>query len=83
MKRTLISIVSGLLVLALGSPASAQLLAAKDGPIVYGHHHLNATSIDEHKKFYRKIPAIDTAIAFTTDPWGASIELSEGLDKIS
>ena len=21
-------------------PASAQLIAAKDGPIVYGHHHL-------------------------------------------
>jgi catechol 2,3-dioxygenase-like lactoylglutathione lyase family enzyme len=33
-------------------PASAQLLAAKDGPVVYGHHHLNVTSIDEHKKFW-------------------------------
>jgi len=33
-------------------PASAQLLAAKDGPIVYGHHHLNVTSIDAHKKFW-------------------------------
>jgi len=32
--------------------ASAQLLAAKDGPVVYGHHHLNVTSIDEHKKFW-------------------------------
>jgi len=30
--------------------ASAQVTAA--GPIVYGHHHLNATSIDEHKKFW-------------------------------
>ena len=39
--------------LMLGSvPASAQLLAAKDGPVVYGHHHLNVTSIDEHKKFW-------------------------------
>jgi len=34
------------------SQASAQLLAAKDGPIVYGHHHLNVTSVDEHKKFW-------------------------------
>jgi catechol 2,3-dioxygenase-like lactoylglutathione lyase family enzyme len=34
------------------SPASAQLLAAKEGPIVYGHHHVNATSVDEHKKFW-------------------------------
>jgi len=32
--------------------ASAQLLAAKDGPVVYGHHHLNVTSIEEHKKFW-------------------------------
>jgi catechol 2,3-dioxygenase-like lactoylglutathione lyase family enzyme len=28
------------------------LLAARDGPIVYGHHHLNVTSIDDHKKFW-------------------------------
>ena len=34
------------------STASAQILAAKDGPVVYGHHHLSATSIDEHKKFW-------------------------------
>jgi len=33
-------------------PASAQLLAAKDGPIVYGHHHLNVTNIEAHKKFW-------------------------------
>jgi predicted enzyme related to lactoylglutathione lyase len=33
-------------------PASAQLVAAKDGPIVYGHHHVNASNMDEHKKFW-------------------------------
>ena len=27
------------LMLALARNASVQLLAAKDGPIVYGHHH--------------------------------------------
>ena len=32
--------------------ASAQLLAAKDGPIVYGHHHITASNIDAHKKFW-------------------------------
>lgn len=32
--------------------ASAQLLAAKDGPVAYGHHHLNVSSIDAHKKFW-------------------------------
>lgn len=41
-----------LLVLASASNASAQLVAAKDGPIVYGHHHLNATNVDEHMKFW-------------------------------
>jgi hypothetical protein len=46
-----VSVCFALLVLA-SAPASAQLLAAKDGPVVYGHHHLNVTSIDEHKKFW-------------------------------
>jgi len=32
--------------------ALAQLVAAKDGPVVYGHHHLNVTSIDAHRKFW-------------------------------
>ena len=32
---------------------------------------------------YRKVPALNIAIAFITDPWGTSIELTEGLDKIS
>ena len=42
----------GLFVAVPSSLASAQLLTAKDAAIVYGHHHLNATSIDEHKKFW-------------------------------
>ena len=40
------------LVLAPASSARAQLLAAKDGPVVYGHHHLNVTNMDEAKKFW-------------------------------
>ena len=32
--------------------ASAQLVAAKEGPIVYGHHHVNATDPAAHKKFW-------------------------------
>jgi predicted enzyme related to lactoylglutathione lyase len=34
------------------SSASAQLLAAKEGPIVYGHHHLAVTNAEEAKKFW-------------------------------
>jgi catechol 2,3-dioxygenase-like lactoylglutathione lyase family enzyme len=31
---------------------------------------------------YRKVPQTEIAIAFITDPWGTSIELSEGLDAL-
>ena len=42
----------GLFLLLNAGPASAQLSAAKDGPVAYGHHHVNATSIAAHKKFF-------------------------------
>ena len=51
MKPTLAPLALALL-LAPASTASAQLAAAKDGPIVYGHHHLNTTNIEAHKKFF-------------------------------
>jgi len=51
MRRTLPALLT-LLLLVPAARASAQLVAAKDGPIVYGHHHVNATSADEHKKFW-------------------------------
>ena len=31
---------------------------------------------------YRSVPALNLAIAFINDPWGTSIELTEGLDKV-
>lgn len=34
------------------SAALAQLVAATDAPVAYGHHHVNASSVDEHKKFW-------------------------------
>ncbi len=52
MRRIFISIVLGCFVLAGVSTASAQLRAAKDGPIVYGHHHLTVSNVDAHKKFW-------------------------------
>jgi len=48
----LIIVATVTLVLAPASSARAQLLAAKDGPIVYGHHHLNVSNMDEAKKFW-------------------------------
>ena len=32
--------------------ADAQILVAGEGPVVYGHHHLNTTNMDAQKKFY-------------------------------
>src|SRR5262245_40760287 len=51
MKHTLVPCLLALLV-SLASSASAQLNAAKDGPIVYGHHHINTTNLDAQKKFF-------------------------------
>ena len=44
--------VLAVLVLAPAPRAHAQLLAAKDGPIVYGHHHLAVSDVAAHKKFW-------------------------------
>ena len=51
-RRYTITVALALLLLVAASPASAQLIAAKDGPIVYGHHHLNVTSVDDHRTFW-------------------------------
>jgi catechol 2,3-dioxygenase-like lactoylglutathione lyase family enzyme len=46
------TIITSLGLLLSSAPASAQLLAAKDAPIVYGHHHLFVSNVDAHKKFW-------------------------------
>jgi catechol 2,3-dioxygenase-like lactoylglutathione lyase family enzyme len=51
MNRIFVAVAFALLV-APASTVSAQLLVAKDGPIVYGHHHLNATSVEASTKFF-------------------------------
>ena len=42
------------LALALAAPSisHAQILVAGEGPVVYGHHHLNTTDMAAQKKFY-------------------------------
>jgi len=52
MKRRLVSVALFVFMLVMASTASAQLIAAKDGPIVYGHHHVAASNIAEHKRFW-------------------------------
>ena len=54
MKRSFVSTVLAILVLVLAAPsaARAQILVGKDGPVVYGHHHLNTTNMDAQRKFF-------------------------------
>jgi catechol 2,3-dioxygenase-like lactoylglutathione lyase family enzyme len=50
MKRMLAAVLA-VLGLAAAVPASAQLTAAKDAPMAYGHHHLNVSNVEATKKF--------------------------------
>ena len=43
---------SALFLVVCSSTASSQVVASNDSPVVYGHHHLNVSSLDEHKKFW-------------------------------
>ena len=52
MQTTPLSMLAGLLMLGVAPVAWAQLTTASQGPIVYGHHHLTVTSIEEHTKFW-------------------------------
>ena len=49
MRRRLLIAALGLWFVVAARPASAQILA--EGPVVYGHHHLNVTSVEATKKF--------------------------------
>ena len=56
MKRFCIALVAAFAIAALRGPldtgAHAQVLGKDQGPIVYGHHHLNTTNMAAQKKFY-------------------------------
>ena len=51
--RTIVILGMAALLLAGGtSTASAQLAAASEGPVAYGHHHVNGTDLAAHKRFW-------------------------------
>ena len=52
MKLIAMILLIGVFAFAGVTVASAQLNAAKEGSVVYGHHHLNVTSVDEQVKFW-------------------------------
>ena len=51
MTFTLTGVLAALFIL-VSSSTGAQVLTAKDAPIVYGHHHLNATSVAADVRFF-------------------------------
>ena len=70
MARPLAATLLACLILVAPWTASAQLLAAKDGPIVYGHHHLFVSNVDAHKRFW-----VDTL-------GGSFLTLSSGVQAV-
>jgi len=52
MAHSLALLVPTLLAALMPSIASAQLLVSKEGPVVYGHHHLNTTNVNAQKHFF-------------------------------
>jgi len=50
-RRTLVFALLLLSLVSVARDAAAQLLAAKDGPVVYGHHHLSTSNIEAQKRF--------------------------------
>ena len=65
MRMILIATMTATLVPLAAAVASAQLVASAEGPVVYGHHHLNVTSIDAHRRFW-----VDT-LGATSVPFGS------------
>ena len=52
MRPTFLAGMTAILGLTIGVAASAQLTATSDRPVIYGHHHVNVTNLDEHRKFW-------------------------------
>jgi predicted enzyme related to lactoylglutathione lyase len=52
MNRLSLSAVAGAFALVLAVPAAGRAQILVEGPVVYGHHHLNTTNMEAQKKFY-------------------------------
>lgn len=47
-----IALAAAALTLGFHTPIHAQLLAAREAPVAYGHHHINASDVEAHKRFW-------------------------------
>ena len=52
MKSAAVLTITAVFALVSAPAAFAQLTAASEGPIAYGHHHLNVTDVEEHRRFW-------------------------------
>ena len=50
--RRLFTTIALAVVLLAPEISVAQIRVAGEGPVVYGHHHLNTTNMDAQKKFF-------------------------------
>lgn len=64
MRSTCIAGLAAIFGLLASSAASAQLTATSERPVIYGHHHINVSNLDDHKKFW-----VDT-LGGTSIPFG-------------
>jgi catechol 2,3-dioxygenase-like lactoylglutathione lyase family enzyme len=69
MRQRLVVAAFAAVILVFNSTAFAQLNAAKEGPIVYGHHHVAASDIQAHKKFWAE------TLGGTTGKFGNNAEI--------
>ena len=65
---------------------SAQLAAPNEMGVAMGHLHYHVRDVAANKKFWVALVPYTkgsngVATAFLTDPWGTSIELTEGLSR--
>ena len=68
MKRNAPSLLLGAAtLLALAAPLPAQLLAARDNSFAVGHHHLNVTDAEAHKRFWGELLGGEAAMFGTTN----------------
>lgn len=64
---------AGLCALVSFSAANAQLNAAKDGGVVYGHHHIAVSNVEEHRRFWvdvlggTEVPFADSVVVKFTN----------------
>ncbi|HET9949768.1 MAG TPA: VOC family protein [Longimicrobiales bacterium] len=52
MRPSALALLAFLALVVLHAPAAAQLYAAREAPVAYGHHHVNASDLDAHERFW-------------------------------